>query len=938
MRKTAVWGVMTMCLGACHPGTSTTADGGPIVVGAATETLSLPFAGCAAVDRHASGLPPYRPTRGASGAFVDRDASGLTPSGPTCVLPADGKLRVFVPAPWQLGPIAGGTLDGAPFVLRGDGQRVAVTAQAGATSLTLALQADARRATFTLRLAAPEPSPPAIARAAALEAKDPAGAAHLLETSAAVADAKSRPAILRARALTARRAGDPAAATRFFGQMEAAATEAGRVSDVTRGRVMMGFVAIESRDFGAARAALIVSPAEAPLAETNPEGVVNQTYHEALLARESGDLGTAARRFEDAAQAAARLGVDVFRRFALHELAITRERMGRTDEALAALTALEVEIPAGEAGQCERAELDANVAWTVLAARDRASGPLPDSTPTARERLERFEAALLGPCPGPPLRLANTRVNLALDALQRGDANEASRQLERSRSGPDAPEIAAWRLDLEARVMLARGKAADALSAYARLGRAAAATLATEVEWRAEVGQAEALTRLVKPRRYEARRHLERAETLLTDQSLAVPVDEGRLRFLGDRALSARRLVTLLLAEGKPADAFAAARRARRRALEVSGAAARLQDLPIERRAVWDAAFAEYRRLREALDTDAAGDWRRAEAELDAAAHTRAARLVDVRAALDRALTALAMGPGNGEAPDTLAAPAADETVVLWFPTDTGWVVFAADADGVVARPTSPEASPFAAISDRIAAHRRVRLLPYGPWRDRDLHRDVLAEHPVVYALDLPASPPAATASPHAAHVLVSDTRGDLPAARAEAELVAARLTARGITPIVRFSGPSATRSALLAALPGAAWLHYAGHGVYSGREGWDSALPLAEEGRLTLGDILTLRPAPRQVVLSGCETGRSANEAQAQGLGLAQAFVAAGAESVVAASRPVKDEEARLLVEALYDRTLGGQVVDEALRDAQLAVGRSNPAADWAAFRVWVR
>jgi CHAT domain-containing protein len=233
----------------------------------------------------------------------------------------------------------------------------------------------------------------------------------------------------------------------------------------------------------------------------------------------------------------------------------------------------------------------------------------------------------------------------------------------------------------------------------------------------------------------------------------------------------------------------------------------------------------------------------------------------------------------------------------------------------------------------------QIRVLPYGVLRNVDFHAlpfagDVLlATAPVVYGLDLPA--PADGAEPGARALVVADPRGDLPAARREAERVTAALEAHRQWTAETLAGPAALAGALRARLGEVDLFHYAGHAVFGGPGGWDSVLPLAGSSDLTLGDILALARAPRWVVLSGCETGRSGAAAPAESLGLAQAFLAAGSASVLAAVRPVADETAAALVEGYYRAWSRATPAAQALRTAQLALRARDPQADWSSFRV---
>jgi CHAT domain-containing protein len=147
--------------------------------------------------------------------------------------------------------------------------------------------------------------------------------------------------------------------------------------------------------------------------------------------------------------------------------------------------------------------------------------------------------------------------------------------------------------------------------------------------------------------------------------------------------------------------------------------------------------------------------------------------------------------------------------------------------------------------------------------------------------------------------------------------------------------GRAADANAVADALRRVDLLHYAGHATVSGAGGWESALPLAGQTRLTLGDLLASPRVPTWVVLSGCETGRTAAVAPVATLGLAHAFLLAGARGVVATSRPVTDRTAEKLLTELYGGWNGQMDLSTLLRQAQLAV-RHDPATDWQSFRFY--
>jgi CHAT domain-containing protein len=210
----------------------------------------------------------------------------------------------------------------------------------------------------------------------------------------------------------------------------------------------------------------------------------------------------------------------------------------------------------------------------------------------------------------------------------------------------------------------------------------------------------------------------------------------------------------------------------------------------------------------------------------------------------------------------------------------------------------------------------------------------LLAAAPVAYGLDLPRRDEAVDRSPPTV-LIVTDPAGNLPAARKEGDEISERLRAKQWN-VRRLEGQQATKQALLASLSNVRLLHYAGHGVYKGQDGWESELPLANHTTLTVGDILALRAPPRHVVLSACESGRSFAGVGAESIGIAQALVTAGSESVVATVRRVDDRLAAAVSRGLHERIADHENIDlpAALREVQLSLARAG-ASDWQAYRV---
>ncbi len=137
---------------------------------------------------------------------------------------------------------------------------------------------------------------------------------------------------------------------------------------------------------------------------------------------------------------------------------------------------------------------------------------------------------------------------------------------------------------------------------------------------------------------------------------------------------------------------------------------------------------------------------------------------------------------------------------------------------------------------------------------------------------------------------------------------------------------------AVRAALPAAAQVHFAGHGVLAPRDPWAAHLALAD-GPLGLPEILTTPVRARLVVLSGCETGADSVLLDEGAVGLAEAFLAAGAASVLATDRPVADASAARFMAAFHDA--GG--ADRPAEAARVAAAflRTKGDPHWSAFRV---
>lgn len=128
--------------------------------------------------------------------------------------------------------------------------------------------------------------------------------------------------------------------------------------------------------------------------------------------------------------------------------------------------------------------------------------------------------------------------------------------------------------------------------------------------------------------------------------------------------------------------------------------------------------------------------------------------------------------------------------------------------------------------------------------------------------------------------------------------------------------------------------LHIASHGVLDSRDAVNSYILLAEGGRLTLREIWGLDLEGLDLVtLSACATGLGEGNPGDDLISLENAFLFAGARSVVASLWDVDDEATARLMTAFYSR-LSGQDRARALQEAQQALKAESPHPFyWASF-----
>jgi cellulose synthase operon protein C len=676
------------------------------------------------------------------------------------------------------------------------------------------------------------------------------------------------------------------------------------------------------------------------LAGSYPAGAMWSHYYEGNLSFGTADLRRALVLFERASIDAERLGFERLWASATLMRVHTLHQLGRDADARSLIEPLAARIP--QLRDCARAEAMELLGPRAFELRQSAAD-LERVGAWLEEAVELYRRV----CPKPRW-LASSLVLLGLVRLAEQKPDEAARLLAASRAAHDEPSVRLLfrQHELDAMISEAR-RERSAEQKYRRLELLGLKQDDPLIRWTGLLGRGLALDRVGQTD--AAIDAYEEAETVLEQLRFNTPLGGGREAFLGSRMESASRLIDLLLRGGRAEDALRVARRSRARSLSALAWPSRLDAASENIRRAWYAAVSEYQQRRTARERDAAADWELPADELEHTLADRARLGTSARELLDEALASLGSRSEGTAAP---LAPAAGEVVLLYHPVPSGWVGFAVNLEGVTARRLRAEPSgsrtpeelgdwllgPFSALIER---SNRMRVLAFGALNQMDFHalpwrgRPLVSSIAVRYGVDVKRVTRSAEAGMNA---LIVTPHDELKNSTAEAAIAEERLRTSGWD-VQRLRGSAVKRATIGESIIAGQirFFHYSGHARYFGLDGWESHLGSDEDQLMTVGDILTLPASPDYVILSGCETAASADRS-GSGLGLAQAFVIAGAEWVVASSRMVKDADAARIVMELYDqRGLPSSDVGFLLQAAQRKLLETRPEVDWASFRVLV-
>ena len=175
-----------------------------------------------------------------------------------------------------------------------------------------------------------------------------------------------------------------------------------------------------------------------------------------------------------------------------------------------------------------------------------------------------------------------------------------------------------------------------------------------------------------------------------------------------------------------------------------------------------------------------------------------------------------------------------------------------------------------------------------------------------------------------------------LPFAKKEVEMIGKLLKTTPLT--VR----DATKDEVMKRLESVALVHIAAHGsaetgeiLLAPNSGWTSRAPAKKYYVLTMSDVQAVRLRARLVVLSCCHSGRG--EVKSEGLvGIARAFLCAGARSVLVSLWAIDDEATMEFMKHFYQHLAEGKSVSVALHQAMKSLRESERFRDlkyWAPF-----
>ena len=178
-----------------------------------------------------------------------------------------------------------------------------------------------------------------------------------------------------------------------------------------------------------------------------------------------------------------------------------------------------------------------------------------------------------------------------------------------------------------------------------------------------------------------------------------------------------------------------------------------------------------------------------------------------------------------------------------------------------------------------------------------------------------------------------------LPCAQEEVEMIASILNTRALV------GRQATKAEVMKRLSSVGLIHIAAHGnkrtgeiALSPNPGWTSNFPQQKDYILKMSDVQAANLRARLVVLSCCHSGRGRISKGEGVVGIARAFLAAGARSVLVALWAIDDEATMVFMKSFYQHLKEGKTASAAIQESVKFLRESKDYSEmkyWAPFQL---
>ena len=179
----------------------------------------------------------------------------------------------------------------------------------------------------------------------------------------------------------------------------------------------------------------------------------------------------------------------------------------------------------------------------------------------------------------------------------------------------------------------------------------------------------------------------------------------------------------------------------------------------------------------------------------------------------------------------------------------------------------------------------------------------------------------------------------DLPYAQEEVEMIALILNTRPLT------GKEATKAEVIKRMSSVGLIHIAAHGnkhtgeiCLSPNPGWTSKFPQKKDFILKMSDVLSANLRARLVVLSCCHSGRGRILKGEGVVGIARAFLASGARSVLISLWAIDDEATMMFMKNFYQHLKEEKTASVAVHKAMKSLRESETFSEmryWAPFQL---